>query len=94
MDKELKAKWVKALRSGKYEQGRTHLHRDGHYCCLGVLLDVAGAPREEWDGACLAPFCDDLRDKYLEFKTASKLAEMNDSGDTFAEIANYIEANL
>lgn len=39
-------KWVKALRSGKYRQGRGVL-RTGNdsYCCLGVLCDIAGA---EW----------------------------------------------
>lgn len=41
MDKELKEKWVAALRSGKYKQGRMVL-RDGNnnYCCLGVLCDL------------------------------------------------------
>lgn len=44
---ELKTKWIIALRSGDYEQGR-----DGHlrdrlncFCCLGVLADVCGV---EW----------------------------------------------
>jgi hypothetical protein len=39
---EVKAAWVKALRSGKYRQGYTHLRSrlDGGYayCCLGVLM--------------------------------------------------------
>lgn len=47
LPKELKAKWVKALRSGEYKQGHGSLCRradDGSYsfCCLGVLEDVAG----------------------------------------------------
>lgn len=46
MDKKTKAKWLKALRSGKYEQGRGRLQRveDGsrQYCCLGVLCEVLG----------------------------------------------------
>ena len=48
MDKMWKKKWVKALRSGKYEQctGRLHLKGDG-YCCLGVLCDIVGAGRWE-----------------------------------------------
>lgn len=33
-------KWVKALRSGKYEQGKSYLKKDNKYCCLGVLYDV------------------------------------------------------
>jgi hypothetical protein len=44
MDKKLKAKWVKALRSGKYAQGQTVMFNDntGAYCCLGVLCEVSG----------------------------------------------------
>jgi hypothetical protein len=41
MDKELKEKWVKALRSGEYKQGTGVLKSlDGEYCCLGVLCEV------------------------------------------------------
>lgn len=44
MDVELKTKWVAALRSGEYEQGRNYLCNDhsGDYtfCCLGVLCDL------------------------------------------------------
>lgn len=43
MDNELKAKWTAALRSGEFVQGRDALHKDGAYCCLGVLCKVAGA---------------------------------------------------
>lgn len=46
MEKELKDRWVAALRSGKYKQGRYRLRqcytdeRSTTYCCLGVLADV------------------------------------------------------
>lgn len=41
MDPEIRRKWVEALRSGKYEQGRNHLRTiDGRFCCLGVLADI------------------------------------------------------
>jgi hypothetical protein len=41
MNPEIKKKWVKALRSGKYEQGRGNLkNSDGQFCCLGVLCDL------------------------------------------------------
>lgn len=41
MDKKLKTKWVKALRSGKYKQGKGVLRTvDNKFCCLGVLVDV------------------------------------------------------
>lgn len=48
MDVELKAKWVKALRSGDLEQTTGRLaHKHGYndesfaFCCLGVLCEVA-----------------------------------------------------
>jgi len=36
-------KWVKALRSGEYKQGKLALHRieSDAYCCLGVLCELA-----------------------------------------------------
>jgi hypothetical protein len=49
MDKKLKAKWVKALTSGRYKQAREALKEESDlplgkpgYCCLGVLLTVSG----------------------------------------------------
>lgn len=41
MDAKAKTLWLKALRSGKYEQGKYFLKSDGQYCCLGVLCEVA-----------------------------------------------------
>jgi hypothetical protein len=38
-------KWLEALRSGKYKQGRGQLVLGDAYCCLGVLCEVAGAKR-------------------------------------------------
>lgn len=43
MNQEIKERWVKALRSGKYKQGKGSLRRidsstkEVTYCCLGVL---------------------------------------------------------
>lgn len=43
MNAELKAKWVEALRSGKYQQGREQLNEaDQLFCCLGVLCEIEG----------------------------------------------------
>lgn len=42
MDPEIKAKWLTALRSGKYQQGQNFLQRDDKFCCLGVLCEVMG----------------------------------------------------
>lgn len=52
MNKEVKALWTKALRSGEYKQAKGALHRQNEgYCCLGVLCDVAvkaGAMPPPW----------------------------------------------
>lgn len=41
MKSEIKAKWVTALRSGEYTQGRGQLRtNDNKFCCLGVLCDI------------------------------------------------------
>lgn len=45
MNRTVKKKWVQALKSGKYKQGRGHLkqvdqNKNEYYCCLGVLCDL------------------------------------------------------
>lgn len=40
MNKEIKARWVAALRSGVYTQTLNALHNEKGYCCLGVLCDL------------------------------------------------------
>lgn len=104
MDPEIKAKWVEALRSGKYKQGQKRLRVDVNiWCCLGVLADING---EEWESY--------LNEHYIEYwrtvngadifytgngslllhPQADILAQMNDRGASFDEIADYIEENL
>lgn len=47
MDKNLKRRWIKALRSGKYPKGKEALHilgatrKEDTFCCLGVLAQLA-----------------------------------------------------
>ena len=54
MNKRVKTQWIKALRSGKYKQGRGSLRNlDNTYCCLGVLCDLYARrrttpPRHQW----------------------------------------------
>lgn len=44
MNKRIKKKWLKALRSGEYVQGKGALCQKGaeydKFCCLGVLTDL------------------------------------------------------
>src|SRR6267378_1173296 len=82
MDLQLKAKWVKALRSGDYQQTDGVLRRgymDGGgfgYCCLGVLGDVMGA---KWDNnTTTLPGGErlDREDEYLLSEKALDLAKL------------------
>lgn len=48
MNPEIKVLWVKALRSGKYRQGKHTLGKPGRcaahgakFCCMGVLCELA-----------------------------------------------------
>jgi hypothetical protein len=41
MNPEVKAKWLEALRSGEYNQGRNKLRTAEGLCCLGVLCEIA-----------------------------------------------------
>lgn len=52
MDPTWKKKWVDALRSGEYEQGRGGLRSTtDKFCCLGVLTDlcIKEGLTEEWE---------------------------------------------
>ena len=102
MDKELKAKWVAALRSGEYRQAHGQLWdgTDG-YCCIGVLCRLQGATDQllRLNRMNVAP--EELPNEGLSTYMRSNLATMNDGiiatgrqPVTFAQIADYIEANV
>lgn len=100
MDAKLKADWVKALRSGEFEQCRHELTNGmGGFCCIGVGYRVLGfGPQEmgneistEDDGptyvaAAALGLPSDIRDRLIELN--------DDERKPFPEIADYIEANL
>jgi hypothetical protein len=102
MNKELKNKWISALRSGNYEQASGALvefHADGTaYCCLGVLLCVSGSYRNAAEfhhkgSLTHAQRSDLLAPQHHELETW--LISMNDGrGASFSEIADYIEQNV
>ena len=92
MDAELKAKWVAALRSGKYEQGPLFLRNGESYCCLGVLCDVLD-PNGWPEDHCLALTTLDATG--LSGMEVSNLVHLNDTlGYPFNTIADWVEANL
>jgi len=105
MPKVLLDKWLVALRSGQFQQGRARLESCGAYCCLGVLQAVADGDVERHEdgtaglypknGWMAAHGIEHLRgvgwDVYLpSLRTCASNA--NDDGLSFAEIADAIEA--
>lgn len=106
MDAELKQRWVQALRSGKYAQGRNVLkNRIGHdtqYCCLGVLCELLGGEwevdhngRATYDGEIYQLTPAVLEQAQIKANEQEKLIQMNDMDRaTFDTIADYIEKNL
>jgi hypothetical protein len=99
MDAEIKRKWLEALRSGKYAQGRNALLHEGKYCCLGVLCDAHDIAIETerdtiLDGSTHS--YDPIRKHFgLSPEETLILTSMNDVDElTFAQIAEYIEKNL
>lgn len=103
MNPKVKKKRVKALRSGEYCQTAGQLVDEYGYCCLGVLAEECGEPElwkysnydKEW---VYSGSVSDLRKSKSEFnlsaKDRNKLMDMNDSGKSFEEIADWIEENL
>jgi hypothetical protein len=40
MKEDIKQKWITALESGEYKQGKDRLKSNKGFCCLGVLCDI------------------------------------------------------
>jgi hypothetical protein len=49
MDKKVKDKWVKALKSKKYKKGIARLKKGNCYCVMGVLCAVIGLDSNDKD---------------------------------------------
>jgi hypothetical protein len=98
MDAKIKAKWLKALRGGRYKQTYGQLKDGSGYCCLGVLCKVSGLKIDASGGSVLV----EGRDagyrpigQIVGEGAYTQLYRMNDcEGKSFAQIADYIEANL
>lgn len=93
MDKELKAKWVRALRSGRYAQGFGVLKEDGNggYCCLGVLANVA---KIDCDLTLGFLYGEDAAFVGLAHQHQKALAKLNDDEVPFDVIAGLIDHAL
>lgn len=107
MDPTVKQLWLDELRSGEYQQGKGNLRAivDGTegFCCLGVLCNIVqpskwSAPlpsgvrlHNDTDGM---PSGSVINTSGLSLLDAQHLAAMNDSGESFEMIAEWIERNL
>lgn len=81
MKKEVAEKWVAALRSGDYEQGKYSLRNaSGQYCCLGVLCEITGVKKTGTDEEGATKYGDS--NGYLP-PSASKLSGIDISNGSF-----------
>lgn len=56
----IQTKWLEALESGNYQQGNGYLKRNGRYCCLGVLCEIAGLKESIEEGGATCFSADEL----------------------------------
>lgn len=107
---KFKKKYLEALRSGDYEQGKTFLLNQEltHYCPLGVACKVAGVSNDTLNAPLIRIGSNNKeRDRKLKrgvpkllhgyweaTPIPNKIAGMSDKGKSFEEIADYIEENL
>ena len=106
MNPKVKSRWLAALRSGEYKQVIGALRNGNGFCCLGVLTDLRQRELgETWrtnpDESELTSsegyvcYLSPAIKEWSEIKSVGlTLSSMNDRGDTFDEIAAYIEENL
>ena len=92
--KNLKEKWVSALRSGLYKQTTGVLSHNKCHCCLGVLIEQLGLSTQDklniYENVGIT-----CLEKYLEKEEIKELVNRNDIlKDDFSQIADYIEENL
>ena len=101
---EARAKWVDALRSGDYRQGRGRLRSGDRFCCLGVAADRLGggwwdpsgdpmAYRTDDGFCCIGSLPAGLKGELgIDDDQVLTLTHMNDhDGRSFGQIADWIE---
>lgn len=92
-------RWVRALRSGEYEQTRGRLRDATGFCCYGVACDLIDP--DGWEGAGNWGFISHHNAVALPNQTVFRLAVAlerlnlqgdNDKGKDFSYIADKLEA--
>lgn len=105
LPKKFKDKWLAALRSGEYKQGRQQLVNiklgNSTYCCLGVACSIVGISDDVMGSngepgelkGYLGKIPIVLRDR--QYGIVKTLTAMNDTERlSFKKIANWIEEYL
>jgi hypothetical protein len=91
-------KWIAALRSGEFGQTTKVMKDENSFCCLGLFCHVNGLDnmrRETLDYANWVGNFYASNGRYQNDESPVLcLAEYNDIGKTFVQIADIIEANL
>lgn len=97
-------KWCKALRSGKYQQGKNTLQSSNGYCCLGVACDIfipkhlqarviSGRlfGRTPISQRWSPIWLKEINENFYQI-TGRNLSHLNDTSFKFDEIADLLEA--
>lgn len=92
LSKQTCQRWIKALRSGDYQQGQGHLKQGNQhgtrFCCLGVLHEISDYPANKANNE-LEP------GQGLPGNIMFTLIKYNDNDDRdFDMIADHIERHL
>lgn len=95
--------WIAALRSGEYRQSAgAHRQHDGSYCALGCAYALR-ADQKWTENRMMQMFIaghggivpDEVQaDTGLSRSELFRIVDMNDDGQSFAQIADYLEAKL
>lgn len=99
-------RWLRALESGEYRQGRFHLRTSiNEYCCLGIGCELLGIPGMRAGSSWKYDGSEGTAPKLLENMLALRgdegnridglrsLAWLNDHGKTFAQITQIVRAD-
>lgn len=94
LNPEFKEKWIEALKSGKYKQGKGKLRSNKeYYCCLGVACKIEGIPDVFLDTNVSNDYISTLpseiitinlkplNEGYTYSETVKTLVDMNDGND-------------
>lgn len=108
LPKKFAEKWLKALRSDEYTQGRGRLHgiKENSYCCLGVachlvhkkqlknpLYAEAGSPDDTSEEG--KPIFYKIPKNLREGRLVAELIDLNDVHlYNFEQIADWVEENV